>query len=306
MAASKNRPRWNDLPPLVREQVRRLVGARVARAENCPGGFSPGFASRLMLADGRRVFVKAIDLVAWPLQAGPYRTEARVAAALPASVAAPGYLGMFDDERWVGLAFEHIDGVEPGQPWSETELQRVLAALATVAGAPPPAGLTRDHPRLGGWAELAADTSCLARLPAYAPWAVEHLDRLIALERDGLAAAQGDSLVHFDLFPHNILLTPDRVVFVDWPHARLGDPLVDLLTVLASAAADGFDPEPLLRDHPAATRPTTVDGVLAAFAGFCFAGGLSPAPPALRPIVEFKLRIGRAAAAWLRRRNDPA
>jgi Phosphotransferase enzyme family len=52
-----------------------------------------------------------------------------------------------------------------------------------------------------------------------------------------------------DLYPHNILLTADDVFFVDWPHARLGAPLSDLIAALTSASADGIDPEPVLHRH---------------------------------------------------------
>ena len=44
-----------------------------------------------------------------------HRVEARVSAALPATVPAPRLLGTLDDD-WVVLAFEAIDGVEPYQP----------------------------------------------------------------------------------------------------------------------------------------------------------------------------------------------
>jgi hypothetical protein len=81
MSASKNRPRWGDLPPPVRARISELAGGRVLAAQNCEGGFSPGFASRLTLADGRRAFAKAMDADAWPLQATFHRDEARVAAA---------------------------------------------------------------------------------------------------------------------------------------------------------------------------------------------------------------------------------
>jgi hypothetical protein len=61
MSASKDRPRWEELPPHVRGQISELAGGRVVAARNCEGGFSPGFASRLTLADGRRAFAKAMD-----------------------------------------------------------------------------------------------------------------------------------------------------------------------------------------------------------------------------------------------------
>lgn len=93
--------------------------------------------------------------------------------------------------------FEEIDGREPGQPWSAAELCRVVEALETMAGAltPSPVAAPADHPRLGGWAELAGDAGCVAKLTSLSPWATRHLDRLISLEQCGLAdAAAGDSL----------------------------------------------------------------------------------------------------------------
>jgi hypothetical protein len=52
VSASKDRPRWDELPGRVRRLAEALAGGRVIRAESCPGGFSPGFASRLTLAVG--------------------------------------------------------------------------------------------------------------------------------------------------------------------------------------------------------------------------------------------------------------
>ncbi len=306
MSTSKSRLRWHEAPMSLRAAIEQVVGAPVVRARTCPGGFSPGFASRLALADGRRVFVKAMDADAWPLEAPTYRAEARVAAALPSTIPAPRLLGTLDDGRWIVLAFEDIDGAEPARPWRPADLDRVVAALDGLArvATPSPVALPRGHPRLGGWAELAGDRHLVARLPAHAPWAAEHLGLLIALEEEGLAAAQGSSLVHFDLYPHNILLAGERVVFVDWPHARLGTPVVDLVMMLSSAATDGVDPEPFLARHAVAARgaPAVVDAVLAAHAGFCVAGGLYPLPPGLAAIGEAKLSIGRGAVDWLRRR----
>jgi hypothetical protein len=306
MAASKRRPPWDELPAQVRAQIEQLIAGPVVRAENCAGGFSPGFASLLTLAGGRRAFVKAMDGDAWPSQAPWHRAEASVAAALPASIPAPRFLGSFDDGHWVALAFEGIDGTEPAQPWSLADLDRVLAAAGQLAraGTPSPIVLPRDHPRLGGWASLASDPSRRARLPARSAWAASHLPLLITLEDEGLAAAHGSSLVHFDMYPHNILLTEDRVLFADWPHARLGAPFIDLLLLLSSAAASGIDPEPILARQPQAAgiKPRTIDAVLGAHAGFCLAGALLPAPPGLEPITEAKLGLGQAAITWLAQR----
>jgi len=306
MAASKDRPRWNDLPGPVRARIARLAGGPVVAAANCEGGFSPGLAARLHLADGRRVFVKAMDCAAFPFQADIYRDEARVAAVLPAGVPAPAFLGCDDDGGWVILAFECVDGAEPVRPWREPDLARVIEAAREMAAAAPagPIALPDRPLRLGGWARLAADDSRLARLAACAPWAAAELPALLALERDGIAAARGSSLVHFDMYAHNILLTPDRVMFIDWPHARLGAPHVDVVLLLSSAVGDGVDPEPFVRAAPqtGAVDRRAIDGLLAAHAGFCLAGGLGPAEPGLEPIRAAKQELGLAALAWLGRR----
>jgi aminoglycoside phosphotransferase (APT) family kinase protein len=127
---------------------------------------------------------------------------------------------------------------------------------------------------------------------------------LTELENIGLAAAQGESLVHFDAYAHNILLAGERVLFVDWPHARAGAPFIDLITFAASAAAAGVDADQLLADRTVTDRldPHIIDAVLAAHAGFCLAGSLRRPEPGLAPIVAAKAELGAAATAWLRRR----
>lgn len=300
VSASKHRPRWTDLPAPVRADIERLVGGRVAAAESCSGGFSPGFASRLTLAGGRRVFVKAIDGSAWPHEAPTYRDEIEVAAALPPGVPAPPLLGAYDDGSWVVLAFEHVDGHEPAQPWRADDLGRVLDMLRAVAATPVPVALAgRGHARLGGFTGVASDPERLSALRRRGRWAADRIGDLVELEAAGLVAARaGNGLAHFDAYPHNLLLTADRAVLVDWPHARAGAATVDVVTVLASAAATGADPEPYARAWPV----DEISGVLAAYAGFCLAGGLGPAEPGLAPIIETKRTLGLAALAWLRHR----
>jgi hypothetical protein len=74
--------------------------------------------------------------------------------------------------------------------------------------------------------------------------------------------------------------------------------------VLASAATDGIDPDPILARHALTTdvEPRTIDAVLAAFAGFCLTGGLALAPAGLHAIADAKIRLGGATVGWLARR----
>src|SRR5580698_1371762 len=91
---------WTDIPAQLRAEVERQLGAPVVEAVTQRGGFSPGVAARLLLADGRRAFVKAVgDLN--PDSPRIHRAEARIAAALPASAPAPRLLGFLDADGWV-------------------------------------------------------------------------------------------------------------------------------------------------------------------------------------------------------------
>jgi hypothetical protein len=294
----------------LRGAVEGLTGGPVAHAESCAGGFSPGFASRLILDGGRRVFVKAVDAQLWPTEAAHCRAEADVAGRLPAGLPVPRMLDARDDGRWVILVFQDVAGVLPSQPWTAPQIRRVVAQAVAFARAatPSPIDLARDHPRLGGWADLADNQSGLARLQTLSPWAAHHRDRLADMEQDGLRAAQGDSLVHFDLYPHNVLVTDDRVLFVDWPHARLGAPVIDLIMLLTGVAADGIDPEPYVRAALPDLNcpPAAFDAILAAHTGFLVAGAFAAMPVGLEAIAEEKLRLATAGVRWLQRRLPAA
>lgn len=167
MPASKDRPLWAELPADVCRGIERIAGARVVADRSQSGGFSPGLAARLGLADGRRVFAKAIG-AEWPIERPFHRREARIAAALPAGVPAPALLGTLDNGDWIALVFADIDGHEPAQPWRAAELERVVAAVSRLSSVGADS-LTDDHPRLGGWSEL--DAAQLDALPGLSPWA---------------------------------------------------------------------------------------------------------------------------------------
>src|SRR5205823_3715912 len=78
---------------------------------------------------------------------------------------------------------------------------------------------------------------------------------LVALEAAAPEATTGTTLLHADLRADNILLTPSRVFFIDWPWASLGASWVDLLFMLPSVAMQG-GPKPwqIFDDHPLGRR----------------------------------------------------
>lgn len=132
---------WQHLPPEVRAYVENRLGSPVARADSQNAGFTPGFASRLTGASGERLFVKAASKKAQRPFAEAYAEEARKLVALPSELPATRILWAHEDESWVILGFEDVDGHAPARPWKGPELQACLTALEQVAAAEPPGSL---------------------------------------------------------------------------------------------------------------------------------------------------------------------
>lgn len=301
---------WHALPTAVRAAVADVLGAPVARAVTQTGGFSPGVAARVTTAEGRRAFVKAVSAEANPISPGMHREEARNAAALPHDVAAPTFLGSYDDGTWVALVFEDVAGRQPNVPWRESELTRVLDAVGELSRVLTPAPL--DGPTVvedladdfRGWQHMIDEGDGGDGL---GPWTVSHLPHLAELAATWTGLAVGDTLAHCDLRADNILLTEDgRVVFVDWPHARRGAaPWFDLLLMLPSVRAQGGpDPEAVFAAHPLGrdAEPDAVTATLAGFAGFMIRSCRQPPPPGLPTLRAFQRAQGEAALEWLRKR----
>ena len=91
------RLRWAELPCRVRAAAESALGAAVTADAPQAGGFSPGMASRLTLADGRRVFAKAISGEQNPRSPDLYRREVEVARELPPPVPALRLQWSYDD-----------------------------------------------------------------------------------------------------------------------------------------------------------------------------------------------------------------
>jgi hypothetical protein len=296
------RVRWDQLPAPARNQIERLLGQRVVAAASQPGGFSEGLAVRARLADGSGVFIKSAH--SGTPAAGHHRREIAVTRRLPARAPVPRLLHARDDGEWVTLIFEEIPGSLPAQPWRREDLDRVLAAipgLVTALTPAPAGGSLLAPPRLDGWSDLASP-SARDRLRALSGWAADHREDLTALE--SRAQVTGTTLLHGDLYPFNLLLTPDRVVVIDWPHAWTGAPFCDILTLLSSARLSGIDPQPIAVTHPL-TRdlvPGQIDGFLALHSGFLLRAVATAGPQADPNIVAMMTALGMASVQWLQHR----
>ena len=311
--ATGARLHWDQLPGTLRHALEARLGSTVTESVTQPGGFSPGVAARLRLADGRRVFLKAISSHPNPDSPAMHRREARIAAALPVSVPTPRLLWSYDDGDWVAIVFEDVDGWTPVTPWRPQELGRVLEAVTQLVESLTPAPIAvetiaeRLHEPLQGWRALEAAAHAKADdLGGVPDWARRNFERLAALESEWETASAGATLLHFDLRADNILLTADRVLVVDWPHASLGAGWMELLQILPSIAMQGgpkpweiFDSHPL--GHRAPEREVTA--VLAAVTGYFIRQSRLPSPPGLPTLRAFQRDQGIPALEWLMRRT---
>jgi hypothetical protein len=300
---------WDDVAAPVRHAVERELGSTVVAAANQRGGFSPGTAARLALANGDIVFAKAVSSDLNDVAVRMHRREAAVLSRLPAAMPVPCLRCVVDadvhDATWVVVVTEFVDGRLPRRPWVPAELDRVLALLTTIAelGTPNPVPELRPLSRhtFGGLAALDTDAG-LALLDA---WSRDHLAELVDLEATWPEATAGDSLQHVDSRADNVLLGPTDAWLVDWPHASVGAPWVDLMSLLPSAVLDGApDPEAIWSGHPLgrAAPPEAADAWLAALTGYFLSSSLLPPPPGLPTLRAFQLAQGEVSLAWLGRR----
>jgi hypothetical protein len=292
------RPRWEQLPTEVRSFVEDAAGAPVVAAESAGTGFTPGFASRLDLADERRIFVKAASsaddtLHGWPLS-DAYREEVRKLAALPPGIGAPPVLWHCDVEiaglQWIIAGFQYVDGTPPRRPWRSDQLRLVLDKLTAVAEAltfvPLEIGLQPISTELvAGYADR---LSAVRSRSGDSEW----LRAVYMLCDDAPELTAGCSVVHLDLRDDNILIGADRHVwFVDWNWPAVGAPWLDLVCVLLSARGDGIDVDLLLAQHPLTcdVPPRSIDSLLAVLWSF-WAVAVEKPTPASSPFLRIHQR----------------
>ena len=296
---------WTDLPDQVRDALEGALGSPVVDAVDQSGGFSPGLAARCTLADGRRVFVKAVSPDQNPDAADIHRREAAIAGQLTPDVPAPRLRHVHDDGHWVALAFDEVDGVQPREPWQLDQLDLVVPALVAFARDATPSPV-RGIPlatealaaTFGGWRRLAdgdGDPS------SYGPEVIAAVPALADREDGWADAAAGDALVHGDLRADNLLIDADGDIWlVDWPWACIGHPLLDLAGFLPSVGLGGGPGiDEVLRRHDVVDDTDAFEILLTAIAGFFVRSSLDPAPPGLPRLRDFQRAQADVALAWL-------
>jgi hypothetical protein len=285
---------------LLRARLEELLGARIAawrhRAaawqppEGVPGG-TQRFA--LELADGRRAFVKHAadgEMAAW------LRREQEVYGHLDGAPFMPKVLASDDGESGPLLVLEDLSDAHWPPPWSTEQVDAVVSTVREVGAATPPPRtpeLPAYIPDLAsGWAAVAADPEPFLRLALVdEAWLEDALPALVSAS--AAAPVAGDALMHLDVRGDNLCFRAGRVVLVDWNHACIGNPDVDVAFFAAGLAAEGGpQPDELLPDS---------GGLSAVVSGF-FAARAGLPPPTFAPTVR-SLQLAQLvpALAWTRR-----
>jgi aminoglycoside phosphotransferase (APT) family kinase protein len=287
---------YEKVPADVRAWVERVLGGTVVSADTQQGGFSPGVAARLVTAGGRRAFVKAVGPELNPDTPTLFRREVNAMRSISPLPQAPVLYDVYDDGEWVALLLEDIDGYLPPHPWDPYDAARVLDALGELTEElqpspwpDAPVAAVRSESFLTRWDKVIADGT------AVPDWAAGREQEFAGLARTGLKAlAKGDGLAHWDLRADNILLTDNRVVFIDWAHAALAPPWADQVILQADMRESGQLPD--LPDEDGIT------GLIAAFAGGLWWGSTQPAPPGLPTIRTWQRDYAHTFMTWLRER----
>ncbi len=304
---------WEQLPERIRTAIESWLGEPVVATRSMPGGFSPGLASRLTTASGRRVFAKAVSNTLNPMAPSLHRREILVASRLPTSAPAPRLLWSSREdggEEWVVLVFEDVDGRSSVQPWIEGEFRQAVDALNRLTTMLTPSPIPKGE--VGGvelcgvlfrdsWLRFKFD-----ELTSHDSWVHRHLARLIEAEQRAPSVVAGNTLLHLDLRGDNMLLTENGVVIVDWPHARIGAAWIDPVFFAPSVAMQGGpEPEELITQFLATCTadPGQMTLGIIAMAGFFTHQGALPAAEGLPGLREFQEAQGAVARRWIAQRT---
>ncbi|MEY2248683.1 aminoglycoside phosphotransferase [Streptomyces sp. BF23-18] len=214
-------PRITELPEAVRSLIEKASG-RIIDVETVHGGLNSSIAV-IVRTSTRTLFVKGL-----PLSHPRIWTQQREADIAPyVRGIAPELHWFVEADGWSLLGFQHVEGghadFAPGSP----DLPAISAAMAQLAEIPAPNIELKSMPhRLRGYVEDRAD----------------------------LMWFEGNSLLHTEWNPQNVLVTDADARFVDWAWASTGaawiDPALWLLWLIAHGhTAD--QAEDVVSAHPA-------------------------------------------------------
>ncbi|MFD3402461.1 phosphotransferase family protein [Kribbella sp. NPDC058693] len=296
-SATSLRPAWDSLPADLHESLAVALGTEIAEvAAPVSSGFTGGFAARAQLADGHQVFIKAAPDSTHAY--GAYQREAEVVPQLPKTVRAPAILttahATTQAGDWFAVVSEWVDGRMPGTPWTADDFGLVTAACEAMADAlrpSPLSGLTSFGELVG--TDVAVPAQILAdelEMPiGFQPWLPRVLPELAELAAAGPEILVGDTAMHSDLRPDNLLIDSHGTCWtVDWNWLTLGPRWVDWAGLLPIAQHQGIDTFAAIKRSPLTTDVPDehLDAFMAVIAAYMLKNTDAPPPPGCTPALR--------------------
>jgi hypothetical protein len=204
-----DRTDWDDLPEGVRTAVEAHTGP-VTHAKTASEGLNSALAAFLYTPSGT-VFVKGLHRD--HRQVVSQQREAMIAPYVLA--VSPRLLWQVEVDGWNVLGFEYIEGRHADYTPGSADLPKVIDAMRLLDTIPcPDLPLKRAEQR----------------------W-VEHVDDAAALE-----LLAGDSLLHTDWNPVNVLISDGTARIIDWAWPTRGAGWVDPACLVVRLMAAGHTP----------------------------------------------------------------
>ena len=115
-------------------------------------------------------------------------------------------------------------------------------------------------------------------------------------------ATRGEGFIHGDVRSDNVLLTEERVYFVDWTATCTGAPWFEVVAMLPSIELEGGGtPESVLARIGLDIPHDNLLPLVVALAGYFTERSRLPDPPGLPTVRAFQRAQGAVTNAWLRR-----
>ena len=301
-----------QVPASVRQWVDVTLGSPVVHAQEMVGGMSPGCATRVRAADGRRVFVKAVGAELNPDTPNLFRREVAVLRAIGSCDLWATLIASYDDGQWVALMIEDVEGRHPDFT-DDAELQSVLTGTDRLSevlqdrDAPPAAALVDVAHVFRKWADC---LGALDHAPPEAPvpgWLRADAHRWATVLREH-ADRPMSHVAHWDIRVDNLVRRPGgEIVFVDWGAAARGPAWADpLLARLERVDEPWFDAS--LSSSPAlsAAGDDAVTAFLAGFGAHLAVRSVTAVDVNLPTLNEFRIRESRRLLEAASRRTGQA
>ncbi|MFL5386353.1 MAG: phosphotransferase [Longimicrobiaceae bacterium] len=273
-------------------RIEALAGERVAHALRVAAGYNATERWLVRFASGRGAFAK---VGAPPRSDQHLRDEQSVYARLVLACM-PAVLGWENHAERPILLLEDLSSWTWPPPWTRAGVDAALRAIEEIHSAR--AGLDAYAVKHGPggddgwWPGIARDPEAFLRLGVVTR---EWWRRSAGILREAarLVSPDGEAVCHFDLRSDNLCLRDGRAAVVDWSHACLGNPQVDLGLFLPGLAVEGGPaPGELLPGAPA---------VAAWVAGFFAHYASKPPVPSAPRVREMQRAHLAAALAWTSR-----